>query len=80
MPATPMRYYYNYAVIDRESKMCIEVRTSTTAGEENDSNDVYLIVRIATYDNSYIMKYYDESTGKWYTDAAMTIEWAPPTE
>lgn len=80
MEATPMRYYYNYAVIYRSTKLCIEVRTSTTAGEENDSNDVYLIIRIPTYDDSYVFKYYDETTGKWYTDAAMTNEWTPPTE
>lgn len=72
-----VKYAYNYAIIWREDNMCIEVRTCTD-NEDNASNDTYLFVRIPTENYSYLMKYYDEATGKWYLDAAMTQEWMPP--
>lgn len=72
-----VNYYYNFAVIDRASKMCIEIRTSTIDWTDA-SNDVELYVQIPVYSDDYAMKYYDETTGKWYYDAAMTNEWIPP--
>lgn len=71
------RYQFNSAVIDKENNMCIEVRTSTNdhSGYENDN---YYIVSIPEYDNSYIFKYHNRETGKWYTDAEMQNEWIPP--
>lgn len=78
MEATPMRYYYNYAIIDRASKMCIEIRTATN-NQDNASTATELYVCVPTYSDDYLMKYYDETTGKWYYDAAMTNEWTPPT-
>lgn len=71
------RYYYNFAIIDRASKMCIEIRTGTT-DQSSDSDDIELYIRVPTYSDDYLMKYYDESTEKWYYDAEMTNEWIPP--
>lgn len=73
------RYAYNYAVIYRPLRMCNEVRTCTDTQEET-SNETYLFIRISSYNDDYLMKYYDESTGKWYLDSAMTQEWIPPVE
>lgn len=66
------RLAYNYAIVDRSSKMCIEVRTSSA---EMVSSETELYISIATYNYDYLFKYYDENTGKWYHDAAMTNEW-----
>ena len=71
-----LNYYYNYAIIDRESGLCLEVRTATN-DQSGESNEYELYVSIPTYTEDYLMKYYDESTGKWYYDAAMTNEWIP---
>ena len=68
------RLAYNYAIVDRATKMCIEVRTSSA---ELSSNSEELLVSISSYNDEYIMKYYDETTGKWYHDSAMTNEWVP---
>lgn len=68
------RYYYNYAIVDRASKMCVEVRTCTY---EASNTAAELYIRIPSYDDSYMFKYYDEETGKWYYDAALTQEWTP---
>lgn len=71
-----VNYYYNYALVDRETKMCMEV-VSCTYDDSGSSDEYTLYVEIPTYNEEYIMKYYDENTGKWYTDAAMTNEWTP---
>lgn len=74
-----MNYYYNYAIVDRASMMCLEVRGSTN-DQSGESNEYELYVSIPVYNEEYILKYYDEETGKWYYDAAMTNEWIPPEE
>lgn len=68
------RLAYNYALVDRATKMCIEVRTSSA---EMFSTDTEILVSIPYENYDYLMKYYDESTGKWYYDSAMTNEWIP---
>lgn len=68
------RLAYNYAIVDRATKMCIEVRTSSI---EMHSTETELFVSIPTYNDEYGFKYYDETTGKWYYDDAMTNEWIP---
>lgn len=73
------RYAYNYAIIDRETKMCIEVR-STTSSADDVVDPEHIYVRIPKTNDEYFFKYYDEATGKWYYDDAMTQEWFPPTE
>lgn len=62
-------YAYNFAQIDPETNMCINVMTTTDAlvGEEPD------FVEIPVYDLEYLMKYYID--GEWYEDAAGTIPW-----
>lgn len=74
-----INYHYNWAIIDRASGMCMEVRTSTN-DYSGDSNEYELYVAVPTYTEEYLMKYYDEATGKWYHDAEMTNEWIPPQE
>lgn len=73
------RYAYNYAIIDRETKMCIEVR-STTGNSDDSSNEELLYVRIPSMNYDYMMKYYDETTGRWFYDSQMQNEWFPPVE
>lgn len=67
------RYAYNYAHID-EDNMCDEVVTRT---KEIDTvaNPDWIV--IPTYNEEYIMKYYNRENGKWYVDAAFTTEWIP---
>lgn len=73
------RYAYNYAICQRKyGNMCTEVRTSTLNQDEA-GNDNYIYVRIPTYDNSYIFKYYNEENKKWYLDADFQEEWTPPS-
>lgn len=65
-----LNYAYNYAYIDPDTKMCIEVMTTTTADDHlNDPN----LVQIPVYDENYLMKYY--INGEWYEDAEGTIPW-----
>lgn len=68
------RLAYNYAIVDRASKMCVGVYTSSA---ELFSNETELYVDIPSYNEEYGFKYYDETTGKWYYDAEMTSEWIP---
>lgn len=68
-----LNYYYNYAEIDPDTNMCIGIQT-TSLNCDGEAN----LVRIATYIDDYVEKYYDWNTGKWYYDAEMTDEWIPP--
>lgn len=63
-----VNYYYNYAEIDPNTNMCIQVQTTTVdlTGEEG-------FVEIPVYDPEYLMKYY--INGNWYEDAEGTIPW-----
>ena len=65
------RLLYNYAEVDKASKMCVGVRTCSyeSAGE----TDELIFVEIPVYDENYIFKYY--INGAWYEDAAGTIPW-----
>ena len=65
------QYAYNYALID-ETGWCYEVSSTSRShdGEEG-------WIAIPEYDNSYLEKYYNTADGKWYEDAAFTIEWTP---
>ena len=68
------RYAYNYAIIDPVDNMCIEVRT-TTREVDTEANPDYIV--IPTYNEDYLLKYYNYDTQKWYEDAEFTIEWIP---
>lgn len=70
-------YQYCYALVKRSTHMCHDVH-STTSPEYSDEIDIVISIPDTNYD--YLMKYYDESTGKWYYDAEMTNEWIPPVE
>lgn len=60
-------YAYNYAYIDPNTNMCIEVVTRTYESfQEN-------LVAIPVYDEEYLTKYY--INGNWYEDAEGTIPW-----
>lgn len=63
-----VNYAYNYATIDPNTNMCINVQTTTEeiVGEPN-------VIEIPVYDGNYLFKYY--INGAWYEDAAGTIPW-----
>lgn len=63
-----VNYYYNYAQIDPETNMCIQVITTTA-----DSSADPRFVEIPVYDPEYICKFY--INGNWYEDAEGTIPW-----
>lgn len=73
-------YYYNFAEIEPETRMCIGVR-STTADATGTDN----LIPIPVYDENYILKYYlcdnhaefsyDCTDGSWFEDAEGTIPW-----
>jgi len=66
-----VNYYYNYAIVDRESMMCVEVRTSTL--DQSDASDEYEIyVTIPEYNEEYICKFYNEADGQFYYDIEYT--------
>ena len=62
-----VNYYYNYAIIDLTTGMCVGVRSCTY--EVNDPT----YISIPVYDEEYGFKYYID--GNWYEDAAGTIPW-----
>ena len=80
MTIEPRRYYYNFAEIIPETRMCIGVRTTTSDDSGTDN-----LIPIPVYDENYILKYYlcdnhtefsyDCTDGSWYEDAAGTIPW-----
>lgn len=64
-----VQYAYNFAQIDPDTGMCIEVRTTTDPETANMPN----MIEIPVYDEEYLFKYY--INGSWYEDAAGTIPW-----
>lgn len=62
-----MNYAYNYAYIDSDTNMCIEV-VSMDAPSTNPN-----LVEIPVNDQEYLMKYYID--GNWYEDPDGTIPW-----
>ena len=71
-----VNYYYNYAIVDRATMMCLEVRTSTL--DQSGASDEYEIyVSIPEYNEDYILKYYNEADGKFYYDSEYTQEFIP---
>ena len=71
-----VNYYYNYAIVDRATMMCVEVRTSTL--DQSDMSDEYEIyVTIPEYNEEYICKYYNEANGKFHYDPEFTQEFIP---
>lgn len=68
-----INYYYNFALIDRATNMCMEVRTCTD-DESESSNENTLYVPIPEYSEEYLLKYYNEADGKFYYDAEFTQE------
>jgi len=69
-------YYYNYAIIERATNMCMEVRTSSH-DQSGSSDEEWLYVEIDTFHEDYIFKYYNEADGKFYWDEAFTEEYIP---
>lgn len=74
-------YAYHYAIVQESNGWCLETRDTST----------YILDRtfvpVDSIDKEYGLKYYwplpdtvtsfDDFQGKWYTDAAHTIEWNP---
>ena len=71
-----MNYYYNVAIIDRASTMCVEVRSSTN-DQSGSSTEIELYVPIPEYNEEYLFKYYNEADGKFYWDPEFTQEYIP---
>ena len=63
------RYAFYYAIIDLDTRMCVEVQDTT------DYIGDITFIRIPTYNEDYIEKYYID--GVWYKDADGTIVWDP---
>lgn len=63
-------YAYNYAQIDPNTNMCINVQSRMTEIDLEANPDW---VEIPVNDINYLMKYY--INGEWYEDAAGTIPW-----
>ena len=63
-----MNYYYNYAIIDPETNMCIGVDSGTY-----EIIDPYWI-EIPANDPEYLLKFY--INGAWYEDPEGTIPWS----
>ena len=68
------RYAYVYAVIDLTDNLCVHV-FSTTSELDTSNNPEY--IRLESYNEEYLFKYYSYDTHKWYEDAEFTIEWIP---
>lgn len=64
-----LNYAYNYAYIDPNTNMCMEVRSMT----DNSQSEYPNWIEIPVYDEDYICKYYID--GNWYEDAEGTIPW-----
>lgn len=71
-----LNYQYNVAIIDRETTMCVEVRTGT-ADMSGSSTETELYVSIPAYNEEYLFKYYNEADGKFYYDPEFTQEFIP---
>lgn len=69
--ATPFRYAYYYAVIRLDTGLCIEVADTTNY---YDPEEYPQYIPIPEYNRAYLLKYYNQADGKWYTDAAFTNE------
>lgn len=68
-----VNYAYNYARIDVSTGRCTGIQT------RSDVVDNPAMIPIEVYSYDYYGKYYNRADGKWYEDAAFTIEWAEPT-
>ena len=74
-------YAYHYAIVQESNGWCLSTQDTST----------YILRRtyvpVDSIDKDYGLKYYwplpetvtshDDFQGKWYTDAAHTIEWEP---
>lgn len=63
-----VQYYYNFAYVDPNTKMCLQVNSSS-----DDYTGIPNWVEIPVYDENYLLKYYID--GNWYEDAEGTIPW-----
>lgn len=64
-----INYQYNYAQIDPDTNMCIQV--ISTSSNQDGGGGVW--VEIPVNDPEYLCKYY--INGSWYEDATGTIPW-----
>lgn len=68
------RYGFYYARIIVATGMCVEVKDTTLYYDPVEYPDH---IAIPEYNEAYLLKYYNQANGKWYTDAAFTNEWIP---
>jgi hypothetical protein len=66
-----INYAYFYAVIMLDTGLCIEVKDTTLYYDPEEYPDH---IAIPEHSEVYLLKYYNQADGKWYTDAAFTVE------
>lgn len=66
-----MNYAYFYARIILSTGMCVEVIDTTNY---HDPAEYPEYIAIPEANRAYLLKYYNQADGKWYTDAAFTNE------
>lgn len=67
------RFQFVYAIIDPASDdMCVRVVDTTNDYSANPN-----CIPIDTYNEEYICKYYDRTTGKWFLEKEHINEWTP---
>lgn len=72
-----INYAYAYAEIDNATNMCLGVVDTSDADMAGPAGVDSTYVSIPEYNEEYLLKYYDFTTGKWYYDEAMTEEYIP---
>jgi hypothetical protein len=66
-----LTYEYYYAHINVETGLCIGIQDTSTYMDPEEYPEY---VSIPEYNRAYLLKYYNRADGKWYTDAAFTVE------
>ena len=64
-----INYAYNFAYIDPDTNMCIEIQSTSNPAH----GDIPNVIEIPVYDEEYLFKYY--INGNWYEDPEGTIPW-----
>ena len=66
-----INFTYYYARIRLATGLCVEVKDTTDYYDPVEYPDH---IAIPSYNEAYLLKYYNQADGKWYTDAAFSVE------
>lgn len=64
-------YAYYYARIILATGMCVEVMDTSNYIDPTEYPEY---IAIPEPNEAYLLKYYNQADGKWYTDAAFSVE------